>query len=267
MRLRRVLHVTSPMMHGTDVIHAQKMLKSTAGGTPHGNYHPGAVDGQYGPHCAAAAKRAKFWLGYDHARINGHYGQELEDHLSGALPLSAEYRRRRKSRLAKAQEVPLRERAFKKAFSQLGIKEAPANSNRVKFSAWYGMTGPWCAMFVTWCYVQAGARASFQKGEHYAYVPYMIDAARGHDHHMIRLERGEVKHGDIVTYDWEGGGMRGSSAASDHTGLFDRWINEVAGTFLAIEGNTSFGSNSNGGQVMTRERNMGEVSCFIRAEV
>lgn len=31
-----------------------------------------------------------------------------------------------------------------KAQSQIGIKESPAGSNRVKYSRWYGLIGPWC---------------------------------------------------------------------------------------------------------------------------
>ena len=55
--------------------------------------------------------------------------------------------------------------------------------------------------------------------------------------------------------------------ASDHVGLFDHWVNKSAGTFATIEGNTAVGNDSNGGEVMRRERSMSQVSCFMRAEV
>ena len=42
------------------------------------------------------------------------------------------------------------------ARAELGTKESPAGSNKVKYSAWYGLTGPWCVMFVMWCCNQAG---------------------------------------------------------------------------------------------------------------
>ena len=44
------------------------------------------------------------------------------------------------------------------ACGELGIKEQPANSNRVKYNAWYygkdvsGSSYPWCMAFVQWCY-------------------------------------------------------------------------------------------------------------------
>jgi len=37
-----------------------------------------------------------------------------------------------------------REQILALAYSQRGIKEMPAGSNRVKYTAWWGFTGPWC---------------------------------------------------------------------------------------------------------------------------
>ena len=42
------------------------------------------------------------------------------------------------------------------ARAELGTTESPAGSNKVKYSTWYGLTGPWCVMFVMWCCNQAG---------------------------------------------------------------------------------------------------------------
>ncbi|MDP3556259.1 MAG: hypothetical protein Q8T03_02730 [Bacteroidota bacterium] len=43
------------------------------------------------------------------------------------------------------------------ANSQLGVSESPANSNKNPYGKWYGFDGlPWCAMFVSWVYNQAG---------------------------------------------------------------------------------------------------------------
>src|SRR4030095_2697910 len=50
-------------------------------------------------------------------------------------------------------EGSVRGSALKKAISQLGTKESPAESNNVKYGSWYGQNyQPWCAMFVTWCF-------------------------------------------------------------------------------------------------------------------
>lgn len=265
MKLDRTLGVTSPMMHGKDVEHAQHMLHGDAE-SKFADYRPGVVDGKYGTATGAAAKRAKYWLGYKASEIRGSYGQTLENFLSGKTPLTSAMKTRRANRLKQAAQVPLREKAFKQAVSQIGTKESPANSNRCKYSYWYGIIGPWCAMFTTWCYVGAGSKLTFRRGVRYSYVPNMVLAARGHDYRMVRISKDEVKRGDIVTFDWEGGGMGGSPYSSDHVGLFDEWINKGAGTFKTVEGNTAVGNNSNGGQVMRRERSMSEVSCFMRAD-
>ena len=45
------------------------------------------------------------------------------------------------------------------ARGELGYKETPANSNRTKYGAWYGLDGqPWCVMFVEWVFAQAGVK-------------------------------------------------------------------------------------------------------------
>lgn len=267
MKLNKTLGVTSPRMKGEDVKHAQKMLNSTAPGTGFGNFRPGEVDGVFGEITGSACERAKYWLGYTTASIKPTYIQSLEDYLNGTKSLPSDYKKRRNERLKKAQDVPLRIRAFQKARAEIGTKEHPANSNRVKYSTWYGLIGPWCAMFNTFCYVEAGSKESFRKGQRYASVPRMIQAARGHDWKMIVITKDQVKQGDIVTFDWEGNGMGKSEWLSDHVALFDRWTNKSKGLFKTIEGNTAIGNDSNGGAVMRRDRQMRHVSCFIRAEI
>lgn len=267
MNLDRELAVTSPMMHGKDVEHAQKMLSSKAPGTKFGDFRPGKVDGVYGPRCGMATRRAKYWLGWPKEGITSHYGQVLENLLGGDDSLPGDFKKRREARLKQAAATPMRERAFAKAVGEIGTKEHPPDSNRVKYSSWYGIIGSWCAMFVTWCYVEAGSKETFRKGQRYAFVPFMVDDARGRDWHLVRITKDSVARGDIVTFDWEGGGVGGAALASDHVGLFDSWINKSAGTFRTVEGNTAIGNDSNGGEVMRRDRNMSQVSCFMRAEV
>src|SRR5262245_6931546 len=46
----------------------------------------------------------------------------------------------------------LRQGALQLALSELGVSESPPDSNQVKYTSWYGTVGPWCAMFVSWCY-------------------------------------------------------------------------------------------------------------------
>src|SRR5262245_22159733 len=74
-----------------------------------------------------------------------------------------------------------REQALARAVTQLGIKESPPESNHVVYTEWYGMVGPWCAMFCTWCYetLPTGGVPTFQRGSYYSYVPYIVSDARG----------------------------------------------------------------------------------------
>jgi hypothetical protein len=268
MKLKRTLAVTSPPMKGEDVEHAQRMLNSTAPSSRFGNFRPGAVDGVFGSATAQATQRAKYWLGYAEKDITPTYGQMLEDFLGGDKDLPSAYKTRRAARLKKSQEKPLRVKAYLRALAELklGVKESPPNSNKVKYTRWYGLTGPWCAMFVTWCYVGAGSLNAFRKGQRFAYTPYMVQDARDRDWTLRPLSKDEVKQGDIVMFDWGGGGMGKSPYLTDHTGLFEKWTNKSKGMFTTIEGNTAVGNDSNGGSVMRRNRTLPQVSAFIRAE-
>jgi hypothetical protein len=133
------------------------------------------------------------------------------------------------------------------------VKESPRNSNRVKYSEWYGMIGPWCAMFQTWCADQTTQRWPL-RGSRFAYVPYLEHAAAAHQY-ALSFTSSPVP-GDIVTYDWDGDGV------ADHVGIFESW--HGSGVFTAIEGNTSTSDQSNGGEVMRRTRYRSQVHRFIR---
>jgi peptidoglycan hydrolase-like protein with peptidoglycan-binding domain len=240
-------HLTSPPMHGPGVKKLQVLLKK---------YHPGAVDGHYGPATAGAVKRAKFALGYPLREINTQAGSALVAYLSGTKKLPVAYKLRAKRRAAgQPARQTRREKAYKLAVSQIGQTEHPAGSNKSKFSAWYGLTGPWCAMFCTWCYVGAGSKA-LVKGERFAYVPYVLAAAQSHKYGLSVTT--EPVKGDLVLFDWGGDGT------PDHIGLFGEWTSKKAGTFKSVEGNTGVGNDSNGGEVMRRDRNRANVRAFVR---
>lgn len=150
--------------------------------------------------------------------------------------------------------------ALTRAISQLGTKESPPESNNVKYGQWYGQNyQPWCAMFVTWCY-EYGAddlgldSPSFVQGSRYAYCPYVVDDARNRRHGLSTTD--DPIPGDLVVYDWS------YDTVYDHIGIFERW---TGGTFDAIEGNTSLNNNSNGGEVMRRNRSRsGQGTVFVR---
>lgn len=248
----RTFHLTTPHMVGADVKHLQVLLTRN-------KCYSEPVDGEYGPLTAQAVYRAKYWLGAtkpDHVA-----GPLLVAYLSGKKP-TALMRLRTRSRLkAKAKQVKtgtIGQKALRAAIKDLGIKENPAGSNRSLISLWFGIIGAWCAMSVSRWNIFAGSK-SFSRGigYRYAYVPYMVADARA-GRNNLTITHNPVP-GDIVAYDWPGE----SPGIADHTGLFEKWLDRTAGTFSAIEGNTAIGNDSNGGEVMRRERNVSLVQCFI----
>jgi CHAP domain len=152
----------------------------------------------------------------------------------------------------------LRVMALKEAIAELGTKESPANSNKQKYGSWYGMNAqPWCAMFVTWCFEQVGDSPAFLKGSRYAYVPYVVGDAREGRNGLKTTD--DPIPGDLVCYDWNWNGEY------DHIGIFEYWKSND--TFSAIEGNTSYSDNSNGGEVMRRDRNKSsQGTVFVRVQ-
>jgi hypothetical protein len=143
---------------------------------------------------------------------------------------------------------------------ELGVKEEPAGSNsgpRVREyqnSTNPGVTGfPWCASFVTWCLRQAGWKVTFAQ---MAYVPAWVAAAHSGKYPFYVIPASEVDEGDIACYDWN------HDRVADHIGFVLTKV--VSGAFKAREGNTSVSSNSNGGEVMDRDRTLADVQCFIR---
>jgi hypothetical protein len=247
----KTLQLTSPLTHGSAVSRAQHRLKSNVFGQ---DFQPGPMDSQFGEATARACKRAKYWLGLAANKQQGTYGDLLDALLSGDKKLPVLYALRRKQRIAASKRKPIRLKALAEAKRHVGEKESPPSSNRISFSNWYGIVGPWCAMFVSWCYVQAGSKA-FAKGQRYAYVPYIVHDARAGANNLAIVH--EPSAGDLVCFDWDHDGV------ADHVGLFDSWLSHRAGTFRTVEGNTAVGNESNGGAVMARERDRSEVLAFV----
>lgn len=139
------------------------------------------------------------------------------------------------------------------AAAENGTKESPANSNKTKYGQWYGLDGvKWCCIFVSWVYDHAG----------HPLEP--IDRPKGYQscqsgfnfwQRKNRLTK-EPLPGDIVLYDWTGDGH------CDHTGIFVTWLDPAKTRFQAWEGNTAQGNDSDGGQVMLRERKKTSVAAF-----
>lgn len=116
----------------------------------------------------------------------------------------------------------------------------------------FGESGvPYCAMFVSWCFTQAGARCVGLPG---AYCPAMLAAA---DATGAIVPASQSTDGDVVYFDWNGDGE------ADHVGIMVR----NCGSYIeTIEGNTSAssGSQTNGGVVARRVRSWDNVCGVVR---
>jgi hypothetical protein len=249
------LGVSSPLVFDKRAKAAQQVLN---GGNSYGrDFLQSAVDGIFGEATGRACIRAKFWLGYATKNMTPTYGPNLDGFLQGAMQPTGEMVARATAREKAAAQTPRRVKALAEAKKHIGVKESPQGSYKQRFCAWYGFNGvPWCAEFVSYCYGVGAKSKAFVKGSRYAYVPYIVADARA-GRNGLQVTR-DPKPGDVVTYNWDGG-------VADHVGLFKDWLSGAEGSeFHAIEGNTSVGNDSNGGEVMLRVRRIAQVETFVR---
>lgn len=162
-------------------------------------------------------------------------------------------------------KLTLQDKVLMAARGEIGVCEDPPGSNsgrRVRqyqdASSLSGSTGwPWCAAFAgAWCHAQAGRPLT---GYNTAYVPSYVNAAKNREHGLRVIAAKDAIPGDLVCFDW------GRDGVADHIGVLASRVTP-SGLFIAIEGNTSFGDNSNGGKVMQRDRNTSQVQVFIRVD-
>ena len=134
------------------------------------------------------------------------------------------------------------------AVGELGVKEAPSGSNKVKYASWYGLNGqPWCVMFVMWVFARAGVALPART----ASCGALMRAAQSAGMWVTSGYR----PGDVVIYDFPGG------AVTDHCGIVE---SATAAAVTAIEGNTAVGNDSDGGAVMRRTRLLSQVVGAVR---
>jgi peptidoglycan hydrolase-like protein with peptidoglycan-binding domain len=116
------------------------------------------------------------------------------------------------------------------ARSLLGTVESPPGSNHNFITTWYGFDGAWCDMAVSYAAAHSG-NLSACMGK-YAYTVAHAQAFKnaGRWHYGL----GGIRPGDIVFYDWSGGG---SISGIDHVGVVEAVHSN--GTITTLEGNTS----------------------------
>ena len=145
---------------------------------------------------------------------------------------------------------------IKKAQSQIGVKEYPTNSNKVKYNTEYygkavsGSDYPWCCVFMWWIFKECGASDLFCGGKKIAYCPTVENYYKGQGRYY---KTGQV--GDLVLFDF------GKGRAS-HIGIVEKVNSD--GTYTTIEGNTGNVSQDNGGAVMRKVRSKTYIRGFAR---
>lgn len=149
------------------------------------------------------------------------------------------------------------------AYGEVGYVEGP--NNETKYWDWYGGSyGPWCGVFCMWCSDQAGYPVCtdtvlVSNGTLHGY------STGGSGATGVEAQRTlDLQPGDFVLFSWEywrwengvpvcDGGPYDGYVAGDHIGIFAYWLDQAAGWFAAVEGNTSSASYDNGGMVLLRE--------------
>jgi cell wall-associated NlpC family hydrolase len=142
------------------------------------------------------------------------------------------------------------------ATAELGFQEGP--NNNTKYGKWYGLNNnPWCAMFVSWVYNQAGlvkhVAASGKKG--------FASCAAGLNWFTKKnklVPIGDAQPGDIAFFQFD------NDAEPDHVGI----VVKNNGKYLwCIEGNTSAdkkGSQANGDGAYQKKRAYSLVMAVAR---
>jgi cell wall-associated NlpC family hydrolase len=132
------------------------------------------------------------------------------------------------------------------ARQEIGFQEG--KNNDTKFGKWYGLNNnAWCAMFVSWCFVQAGlgkqVAASTKKGFASCDAGLKWFAKKNK---LVPI--GKAQAGDIAFFQFD------KDAEPDHVGI----VVKNNGKYLwCIEGNTSAdkkGSQANGDGVYQKKR-------------
>lgn len=134
------------------------------------------------------------------------------------------------------------------ARGQLGVTESPLGSNRVPYWAEIGRPDgngeSWCAVFVTWCMIQAKVPfPSIDTPHGYTYCPDAVTFGRAHG----ELVKSPLP-GDIVLFDWN------NDAIADHTGIV---VTADSTLISTIEGNAD-------DAVRAETRQYSDVLAFFR---
>ena len=144
------------------------------------------------------------------------------------------------------------------ALSQNGYKEG--TNNDTMYGKWFGVNHqPWCAMFVSWCFNQAGViNLINQTPKGYAGCEAFEAWAVKN---KLTVPVTSVQKGDILLFDFY------KSGKSEHTGIAQSSINVNTHLIDTVEGNTAgdnVGSQANGDGVYIKHRAPSTVRLVVR---
>lgn len=141
------------------------------------------------------------------------------------------------------------------ARAEIGVKESPAGSNKVKYNTWFygrevsGSSYAWCAVFVCWCFQQAGLRSLIK------ITGGCTTMMNWYKQNGQTIDPKSAQPGDLVFYQFD------TDAYADHIGIVESVTKDGV---VAIEGNTSLNSNDNGGAVMRRSCKWSRIMAVAR---
>lgn len=239
----RELHITSPLEHGDDVLTIQKVLRDQG-------FSPGPLDGKYG---SSSFEAVRDFQSTHHLPVDGVVGDVTRTELmklKNKPPVVTTARPNSRIGLAMLAE----------AQKHIGDTETPRDSNHTVYGRWFGVDGvPWCNIFVSYC-ASVGANYTICSGfrgpgvykKGCTYVPTTEAWMRATGMWMGRVT---PQPGYVAIFNWDGG-------VPDHIGIVEKDLG--GGMFQTIEGNTAVGNDSNGGEVMRRQRYLTQVDGFGR---
>jgi hypothetical protein len=280
----KTLHLSSPAMSGTGVKQAQRRLTDAG-------YYGGKVDGIYGPVTGAAAKHARWALGYADKNVSRRYDQGLDDFLSGARKptvLMGQRAKQRSKQIAASAGVGSRAAERMVGWYKLGWREQPAGSNVVPqlqaFAKRLGLASYYVDMGFAWCgfsvFTSAlaegskAAKAGLLEGKFNAlYTPEIRTTAAACRFWLKQVSLRQIQHGTMLEFDF--GGSNGTEV--DHVGyalgapgeaveVDGKMLKPKKSEVVTVEGNTSYddaGSQSNGGCVAVKIRPLSVIRVAI----
>lgn len=145
------------------------------------------------------------------------------------------------------------------ARAQLGEKENPMGSNRIKYNDEYyemavkGPEYPWCCVFQWWLFRHAGGEELFFGGGKTASCTALW---RDYQKRGRGVDKENIRPGDLVFFVFDGG----RSGGMNHVGICEK---VEPGYVTTIDGNTG-SDDSNGGTVARKRRSLKYVGGAAR---